>query len=105
MQRSASYVLSTLLTLFALALPALSQTGTGSLRGIVTDPSKAILTGAKVTLINKENGAERTAQSNSAGEYQFSAVQPGEYEIKVTMQGFKSQITPRHPAGRRKHHQ
>ena len=69
-------------------------TATGSIRGIVSDPSKAIISGAKVTVTNKDTGAARVTQTNSAGEFQFSLLQPGDYEIKVTMQGFKSHVAP-----------
>lgn len=94
MKRSARYVLSLLLIQIALAAFAMAQTATGSIRGIVSDPSKAIITGARVTITNKDTGAERATKTNSAGEFQFSLLQPGEYEIKVTAQGFKSYIAP-----------
>ncbi len=91
---SFSHLLSLLIVLMAMAVTALGQTATGSIRGIVSDPSKAIISGAKVNATNKATGATRNANTNSAGEYQFSALSPGEYEIKVTMQGFKSELRP-----------
>src|SRR5262249_23608348 len=97
MKRSASsfrLLLTLLPVLIAFAITAFAQSATGSIRGIVSDPSKAILLGAKVTITNKDTGAERVTQTNSAGEFQFSLLQPGDYEIKVTMQGFKSQLAP-----------
>jgi len=97
MKHSASKVrrvLSSLLLLFAFAIPAFAQAPTATIRGIVSDPSKAIISGAKVVAANKGTGAERNATTNSAGEFQFSALPPGEYEIKVTMQGFKSELRP-----------
>src|SRR5215475_9155118 len=97
MKRSASrfgYFLLPLIVVIAIAVSALAQTATGSIRGIVSDPSKAIISGAKVTITNKDTGATRAAQTNSVGEYQFSLLQPGDYEIKVTMQGFKAHIAP-----------
>src|SRR5262247_4784950 len=89
-----SHHLSPLIIVIAIAVSALAQTATGSIRGMVIDPSKAIISGAKVTVTNKDTGATRVTQTNSAGEFQFSLLQPGEYEIKVTMQGFKSHIVP-----------
>ncbi len=97
MKRSASsfsHLLSPLIVVIAIAVSALAQTATGSIRGIVSDPSKAIISGAKVTVTNKDTGAARVTQTNSAGEFQFSLLQPGDYEIKVTMQGFKSHVAP-----------
>jgi len=97
MKRSASSFSRFLLfslVLIAIAVTAVAQAPTASIRGIVSDPSKAIISGAKVTAANKGTGAERNAATNSAGEFQFSALPPGEYEIKVTMQGFKSELRP-----------
>src|SRR5215831_10943898 len=61
----------------------------GRIRGLVTDPSEAIVANAKVTLINEGTSAERTAQTNSTGEYVFSQVIPGAYTVSVETQGFK----------------
>jgi hypothetical protein len=97
MKRSASSfnpILSLLIVVIAIAVSALAQTATGSIRGIVSDPSKAIISGAKVTVTNKDTGATRVTQTNSVGEFQFSLLQPGDYEIKVAMQGFKSHVAP-----------
>ena len=96
MKRSASrfsHLLSLLLVLIAIVVPSLAQTATGSIRGIIYDQSKAIITSAKVTATNKATGAERVTESNSTGEYLFSALPPGEYDIKVTVSGFKASLT------------
>ena len=95
MKRSASrfsHILSLLLVLIAIAVPSLAQTATGSIRGIIYDQSKAIITKAKVTATNKATGAERVG-CNSTGEYIFSALPPGEYDVKVTVSGFKASLT------------
>jgi len=97
MKRSASnfsHLLLSLLVLIAIAVTAIAQAPTASIRGIVSDPSKAIISGAKVTATNNATGAARAAATNSAGEFQFNALPPGEYEVKVTMQGFKSELRP-----------
>src|SRR5262247_3269510 len=91
---SFSHFLSLSLLLIAIAVTAAAQAPTASIRGIVSDPSKAIISGASVTATNKATGATRNATTNSAGEYQFSALPPGDYEVKVTMQGFKSELRP-----------
>ncbi|MCI0387268.1 MAG: carboxypeptidase-like regulatory domain-containing protein [Acidobacteria bacterium] len=92
--RKVRSLLYLLLLFFATAISAFAQTPTASIRGIVSDQSKALISGAKVTITNKNNGAERITLSNSAGEYQFSALQPGEYELKVTMSGFMTGLRP-----------
>src|SRR5215813_12243818 len=89
-----SHLLPLLPVLIAIAVTAAAQAPTGSIRGIVSDPSKAIISGASVIATNKATGSTRSANTNSVGEYQFSALPPGEYEVKVTMQGFKSELRP-----------
>jgi Carboxypeptidase regulatory-like domain/TonB dependent receptor len=89
----ASYAVSLFLSLCWLMFPAGAQTATGSARGTVVDESKAIIPGARVTIANKEIGAERATVTNSAGEYQFPSLAPGEYEIRVAAKGFKTHLT------------
>jgi hypothetical protein len=81
-----------LLLLIAVAVVAPAQTPTGGLRGSVTDPTKAIISDAVVTVKNKATGAERIATSGSGGDFIISNLLPGEYEVKVTAKGFKTNI-------------
>lgn len=62
---------------------------TGKVRGIVQDPSGAIIAGAKVTITNKATNVSATVQSSGQGEYQFNDLLPGEYKVAVEAQGFK----------------
>jgi hypothetical protein len=82
-----------LLLLIAVAVVAPAQTPTGSLRGSVADPAKAVISDAVVTVKNKETGAERIASSGSGGDFIISNLLPGEYEIKVAARGFKTYIS------------
>src|SRR5579872_6722166 len=65
-------------------------TASASLTGTVIDQSQAVVVNSQITLTNKDTGAVRTTQSNSAGLYRFDLVPAGHYEIKVAMAGFKS---------------
>jgi len=88
---------TTFLVLIALALfstVALAQQETGQVSGTVTDKTGAVVTGARVTMTNLANGATRTAQSGTSGQYTFAGLQPGQYEVKVDAQGF-SPVTRR----------
>src|SRR5690348_747631 len=82
-------LIATLVVLAAVAGSASAQSIYGSIRGLVTDPSSAIVANAKVTLTNEGTSAERSAQTNTTGEYVFSQVTPGTYTISVETQGFK----------------
>ncbi|MGQ9918361.1 MAG: carboxypeptidase regulatory-like domain-containing protein [Bryobacteraceae bacterium] len=66
-----------------------AQVNTGSITGLVTDPTDAVVVGATVTLINDETGVKLTTTTTSGGQYQFLALQRGRYTIEVTAPGFK----------------
>jgi hypothetical protein len=59
-----------------------------SLSGTVTDPSGAVIPGAKLTLINVDTGAQREDASDSQGRYTFAQVQPGHYRLQAKASGF-----------------
>lgn len=65
-------------------------TASAVLEGTILDASQAAVVGAQVTLTNKDTGAARTMTSSGTGLYQFDLLPPGNYQIKVSMQGFKT---------------
>src|ERR1700674_3413295 len=75
--------------LFALTPSALFSQSTGTVNGLVTDPSAAAVAGATVTLTDTATGAARTAVTNEAGRYVFVSVLPGVYNLTVTKTGFR----------------
>ena len=79
--------------LFSLVLAGTSfaQIATTSLRGVVKDPSGAVVPNAKITLTNAATGQVLSTTSNAAGEYSFSQVSPAGYTIDVTAPGFGEQ--------------
>jgi Carboxypeptidase regulatory-like domain len=89
--RSASSAVTRLFGfLFAMSVLAFAQSGTTSLRGTVTDPSSATVSAAKVTLASPDRGFARTVTTNSTGNYEFLQLQPGTYDVKVEMSGFRA---------------
>jgi hypothetical protein len=73
---------------FLLAVPSFSQMGTTALRGVVFDSSHAAIAGARVTLINPAQGHRRETTTNTSGEFEFLALQPGSYTVSVEKDGF-----------------
>jgi hypothetical protein len=73
-----------------LACSAWPQITGGSFRGVITDPSGAVIPGVRVELLDTVTGATRDTQSNSAGEYLFPSVPPGVYNVTVSMGGFET---------------
>jgi Carboxypeptidase regulatory-like domain len=67
----------------------LSQTGTTSLRGTVTDKTGAAVANARVTISNPGRGFERLITSGETGSYEFLQLQPGTYELTVEVMGFR----------------
>lgn len=92
--RSIWRLLSGLLAVFALTALSLAQAPTGSVRGAVKDQSDSIVSGARVTAISKDTGAERHFTTKSDGQYQIGNLPPGAYEVKVAASGFKTGLAP-----------
>ncbi len=67
-----------------------AQVDTGSITGTITDPSGAVISGAKVTLTNQGTGASLTTTTTSDGVYKFSPVRVGTYKLDATSQGFQT---------------
>jgi len=70
---------------------ALGQTVTGSITGVVTDPSGAVVVGATVTAANTATGVQTTAQTNGAGNYTIRFLPVGVYTLTVEAKGFAEQ--------------
>jgi hypothetical protein len=77
----------------ALMLLVVSVAGaqnTASISGTVRDTSDALVPGAKVTLINESSKATRETTSNGEGFFNFLAVPPATYSIRVLRAGFET---------------
>lgn len=72
----------------ALALPGLTQ-DTAVLLGTVTDPTGAVVVGARVSAVNIATNFESTTETNSEGLYRLPFLRPGTYRVTITATGFK----------------
>ena len=74
-----------------LLAPALfAQQPTGQITGIVSDATGAVVPGAQVRVLNTATGIKWDARSNESGNYTFSNLTPGPYQVTVTHQGFST---------------
>jgi hypothetical protein len=79
------------LILFLSSRPAVwAQTDASSLSGRVTDPNSAVVQGAEIRLHNQATGAERKTTSNAQGEYVFTLIPPGRYDVEASAAGFRT---------------
>ena len=77
--------------LFLSAMPAAAQSLYGSVVGEVTDPSSSVITQAAITLTNTATGQVYEAKADEAGRFNVANVLPGDYDLKATAAGFKTQ--------------
>ncbi|MGA2170306.1 MAG: TonB-dependent receptor [Terracidiphilus sp.] len=72
-----------------ISAPLFAQSYSAEVRGLVTDPSHAVVGGAKITLIDEAKRVSRVAVSDGAGLYIFSQVDPASYQVVVENAGFR----------------
>jgi hypothetical protein len=75
--------------LLTAARSAHSQSFTANVRGTVTDQSGSSIPGAKVVISDVERGTKHTTETDEAGRYSFTALQPGSYVVNAEAPGFK----------------
>jgi hypothetical protein len=63
---------------------------TGSISGIVTDPSGSVVPKASVTAINMGTGVRSTIKTDGAGFYNFPNLPVGTYDVEIVQKGFKT---------------
>jgi hypothetical protein len=78
------------LLLWSAMLYAQSNT-TAGLSGVVTDPSAAVVPGAKITITSVDTGNVRVLATDEQGIYRFLSLAPGSYNLTVEKAGFRIQ--------------
>jgi hypothetical protein len=81
-----------LVVLLLTAMFAVAQRTTGEIRGVITDPNGAVVSGATVSAKNLATNAERTVTSSGEGVFAFTDVPVGTYQVTVTSKGFKDAV-------------
>ena len=73
---------------------ASAQLSSASVTGVVRDSSGSVVPQVKITLQNVDTSVTHVTQSNSAGNYVFLSITPGQYTLQAESQGFEvSKIT------------
>ncbi|MCU1332224.1 MAG: Oar protein [Candidatus Angelobacter sp.] len=73
---------------FFFCIQASAQTSSGTLQGVVTDPSNAVVPGATVEIHNPVSGYDRTVKTDGAGKFTISNVPFNPYHLTVNTKGF-----------------
>lgn len=76
--------------LLVMSAPAFAQTSKGTVTGIVSDPTGAVIQGATAELRNTETNQTRVTTTNDEGLYRFDAIDLGTYDLKISVAGFKT---------------
>jgi hypothetical protein len=98
LRRQSSYPVrgsAVILRAFAIALAAvalIAQTGQGTLTGIVSDPTGAIIPGVGISINNEGTGFTYAAQTNERGIYRVPYLNAGIYTITFESAGFKKVV-------------
>jgi hypothetical protein len=71
---------------------ATAQTPSGSIVGVVRDPSGSAVAGPLVKVVNLSTGLVRTTLSSEQGDYGFPALLAHEYEVSVHATGFQRTV-------------
>lgn len=83
-----------LLLATSFASVARAQLYTGSLTGVVVDPSGGVVPGAAITLTDVAKGFNYKAATDSAGRYLLRPLPPATYELTVEATGFRTAVRP-----------
>jgi hypothetical protein len=76
------------------AMPALAQTNSAIVSGLVLDPSGKPIVRADVQMVNDATGIRYPGATNNEGIYQIPNLPPGPYRLQVAKPGFKTLIKP-----------
>jgi len=79
-------------TLSVAAAPARPQPATGAISGTVSDPSGALVPGARITVINQSSGMSGEALSNDSGAFSITALTPAIYTMTAVADGFQRSV-------------
>jgi len=92
--RSALTLISFVLLLLVSMAPGLRAqvAGTGSIQGIISDPTGSVIPNAAVTIVEKFTGVRRSTKTDNSGVYIFPNIAIGTYNVTITAKGFETYV-------------
>src|SRR5579859_6779408 len=84
------------LFLFAFVVSAAwaQSSSTAELHGVVKDQKGAVVGGASITIRHAARGVDLAAKSDTDGEFRFTGLRPGQYQMTVEAPGFAKFVAP-----------
>jgi hypothetical protein len=73
---------------FFTTIAASAQVVGGTISGVVTDPSGAVIPNARVLVLNNDTGTQRTVLTGNSGNFSAPSIPVGDYKVAVTAAGF-----------------
>ena len=89
--RKAFQILLCILTMSVGAAPAVAQETTGTIVGVVTDQTGAVLPGVTVSVRNVQTGVSQEFVTGDTGRFTAASLRPGNYEVTFNLSGFSPQ--------------
>jgi hypothetical protein len=83
-------LLTALLGIFLISLPAFSQGNQGTIQGGIFDQTGGAIAGAMVTVTDVARGVSRSLTTDDAGQYVAASLNPGTYTVRAEAKGFRS---------------
>jgi hypothetical protein len=91
-QRVQDYLLGSVCFILIGAGTLLAQGTAGTITGVVTDPTGAVIPQTDVTVTNQGTGVDFHLRTNNAGMYSITSLLPGTYTVSVAQKGFKTYV-------------
>jgi hypothetical protein len=77
---------------FTISAVVSAQTSTGSITGIVSDPSGAVIPGVQVAVKNMATGNSFKVTTNRDGVFNVGSLPPGQYTLSASQSGFRPYV-------------
>ena len=71
-----------------------NQQSSGSVSGVIVDPSESIVAGARVRLTREDQSPSEEVLSDDDGRFSFANVVPGSFQLTIALEGFTTQVIP-----------
>ncbi len=80
--------------LLTVLIAPLAWTQTAQIGGLISDPTQAAITKAKILVMDEATGVQRTTESDERGLYLVPLLRPGHYRVAVQAPGFGTLVRP-----------